>query len=573
MTNLADLWYGTSGPRNASVAIVGESWGREEEAERRPFVGQSGQELRRMVAEAGLRWDDCFVTNVVSARPAGNEMWRFFEPKDCGLVPLRGLHPTTFVTVSLQTLHEQLAAVKPKVIIAAGNYALWALTTRTKFSIPHATEGRRVPSGIESWRGSMWYAEVLPDAPMLVPIIHPAAIMREWYKRAITVHDIRRVHQALAQDWRPPISPTVLAPPTFEEAMNVLEGWTRSADAAPLRLVNDIETARGLMTCIGFADSPSFAMTIPFVRLEGKGFESYWNEEQENVLARAIRKVLHHRNVLVEGQNYLYDTQYIQAFLACSPVLDFDTMLAHHLLFPGTPKGLDYLSSLYCHYHWFWKDDSKEWDLREDLNSLLSYNSLDCLRQFECGTALRSLIESEGLSDLWEERKQFNILALDMMNRGVRVDRSKRALLAIELLAVLDDLGNWLLNIVPQTDVQAEAKTPWFRSDKQIKKFFTEDLGLRLPSHRKTGQPTFGKDAIKILSDKHPEFIRIFSAIETFRSIRTFRSNFIEAPLDHDGRIRCMFNTAGTETFRWSSSENAFGRGTNLQNIPKGDEE
>jgi len=34
--------------------------------------------------------------------------------------------------------------------------------------------------------------------------------------------------------------------------------------------------------------------------------------------------------------------------------------------------------------------------------------------------------------------------------------------------------------------------------------------------------------------------------------------------------MRCSFNIAGTETFRFSSSENAFGTGTNLQNIPSG---
>jgi DNA polymerase I-like protein with 3'-5' exonuclease and polymerase domains len=34
--------------------------------------------------------------------------------------------------------------------------------------------------------------------------------------------------------------------------------------------------------------------------------------------------------------------------------------------------------------------------------------------------------------------------------------------------------------------------------------------------------------------------------------------------------MRCYFNPAGTETYRFSSSEDAFGSGTNLQNIPRG---
>lgn len=41
----------------------------------------------------------------------------------------------------------------------------------------------------------------------------------------------------------------------------------------------------------------------------------------------------------------------------------------------------------------------------------------------------------------------------------------------------------------------------------------------------------------------------------------------LRTPLDPDGRMRCSYNVVGTENGRWSSSKNAFGRGTNLQNI------
>ena len=88
-------------------------------------------------------------------------------------------------------------------------------------------------------------------------------------------------------------------------------------------------------------------MTIPFIRLTGLGFDSFWTEVQEYEIVHRIRKILTHPQVSIEGQNFLYDTQYIYAFLAALPRLEFDTMLAHHLLFPGTPKGLDYLSSFY----------------------------------------------------------------------------------------------------------------------------------------------------------------------------------------------------------------------------------
>ena len=51
---LRNLWYGTSGPASANIVIVGEAWGQEEAAHERPFVGPSGIELNRMLAEAGI---------------------------------------------------------------------------------------------------------------------------------------------------------------------------------------------------------------------------------------------------------------------------------------------------------------------------------------------------------------------------------------------------------------------------------------------------------------------------------------------------------------------------------------
>jgi len=61
--------------------------------------------------------------------------------------------------------------------------------------------------------------------------------------------------------------------------------------------------------------------------------------------------------------------------------------------------------------------------------------------------------------------------------------------------------------------------------------------------------------------------------IAELRSLGVFLSTFVNAPLDIDGRLRCSFNIAGTETYRFASSKNAFGSGLNMQNIPKGGED
>ena len=578
-----DLWFGTSGPRDAEIVLVGESWGVDEMAQKQPFVGSSGKELDRMLAEAGIIRDACFATNVIPARPPGNEMWRFFEPtKQKTGMALRGLYPNDEIRHSVATLHQQLIAVSPKVVIACGNYALWSLTHCTGFSTPTECEGRRVPSGIDSWRGSMWFCDASP-APLqdikLIPLLHPAGIMREWYKRAVTVQDLRvRVPMALRGDWRPAPPPTILAPPTFSEASAKLSDWKTQADSGQrIRLVSDVETvpARGLLACAGFADSANFAMCIPFIlpRDGGKRFDSYWTPKEEFHLVKLIREVLHHPNVLVEGQNYLYDSQWFIAFLACIPNLSFDTMLAHHLLFPGTPKGLDYLSSLYCTYHWYWKADGKEWDVKEEPKKLWDYNGLDCLRQYEVGTVLRDLIPKMDQEQQWIETLERNALALRMMRRGVRINQQHRGKLAYDLTIASSQFEEWFLRMVPQSWVETNSPKNWYRSNLQQRQLFSQVLGLRLPLHRKTGRETLGAEGMAVLASRHPEFRRLFTALEDYRSLEVFNNTFVKAPLDPDGRMRCMFNVAGTETFRWSSSENAFGRGTNLQNIPSGTED
>ena len=88
-----DLWYGTSGPHDARIVIVGEAWGRDEAAASAPFVGASGSELTRILADAGINRADCLLTNVCASRPPNNEFWRFFD----GTTEVRGLYPSDAV--------------------------------------------------------------------------------------------------------------------------------------------------------------------------------------------------------------------------------------------------------------------------------------------------------------------------------------------------------------------------------------------------------------------------------------------------------------------------------------------
>ena len=194
MTN--DLWHGTSGPPDAQIVLVGEAWGHEESLVQKPFVGEAGKILSGILAEAGIERDSILITNL-ARRVSGLKVIRC---GDCSMQRTKhrmsqgassyGVPPVPVAEVNPQLLHSPR-----RLVIACGNYAMWATSDATGYNTPPDAGGRRVPSGISNWRGSMYYmlADGLAASPVqsltpLLPIIHPAAIMRQWSSRAVTVH-------------------------------------------------------------------------------------------------------------------------------------------------------------------------------------------------------------------------------------------------------------------------------------------------------------------------------------------------------------------------------------------------
>ena len=81
--------YGTAGPLDARIMIVGESYGEKEKKRKQPFVGATGEVLNDILAETlptellplrePIVRKDCFITNVVPVHPSGNKMYRLFH--------------------------------------------------------------------------------------------------------------------------------------------------------------------------------------------------------------------------------------------------------------------------------------------------------------------------------------------------------------------------------------------------------------------------------------------------------------------------------------------------------------
>ena len=71
------LYYGTSGPRDARIVVVAESWGEHEDRYKEALVGPSGKEFDRMLGEAGIHRSTVLCTNIVAERPQNNETFNF----------------------------------------------------------------------------------------------------------------------------------------------------------------------------------------------------------------------------------------------------------------------------------------------------------------------------------------------------------------------------------------------------------------------------------------------------------------------------------------------------------------
>jgi DNA polymerase len=131
--------------------LVGEQPGDEEDLGGAPFVGPAGQVLERALHAAGIRRETVYLTNAVK-----HFKW---EPRG-----KRRVHRTPAqreIDECADWLYRELHQVKPKVVVAMGASASYALT--------------RAKTPIARLRGAPL---AHPSGSQLVVTYHPAAVLR-----------------------------------------------------------------------------------------------------------------------------------------------------------------------------------------------------------------------------------------------------------------------------------------------------------------------------------------------------------------------------------------------------------
>ncbi|MGD1885871.1 MAG: uracil-DNA glycosylase family protein [Cohaesibacteraceae bacterium] len=147
------------GNPDASIMLIGEAPGRDEDAQGLPFVGRSGQLLYKMLAAIGLDRTKVYIGNVIYWRPPGN---RTPTPDERALCE--------------PFIRRQIALVQPKVMMTLGGSALSTLF-----------EGR---TGIMKTRGQLLtYAQDGLSIPT-IPTLHPAGLLRQPLNKRLAWRDL-----------------------------------------------------------------------------------------------------------------------------------------------------------------------------------------------------------------------------------------------------------------------------------------------------------------------------------------------------------------------------------------------
>ena len=332
----------TLGPKDAKIAIVGEAFGEEEDKIGRPFMGASGQELTRMLSDAGIARKDCFLTNVFAFRPKDNKIESLCGtkkemPSDYSWPYLsQGKYIRPEYLPEVARLKTELTEVNPNIIVACGNTACWAILNSARISY------------LRGWatQGTLINSKVLPT-------YHPSAVLRNWSLRTIVIADLMKARREAAfPEIRRPRR-EILIDPTLEEINDWIQKRARSA---PILSV-DIETKGGLIDCIGFSPDNSHALVVPFLDVRQQ-HGSYWADIDSELRAWKLVQDLLELPMPKLFQNGLFDLQWL--FRAgLRPVnCTEDTMLLHHSLFPEMQKGLGFLGSVYTN-DIAWKDMRK----------------------------------------------------------------------------------------------------------------------------------------------------------------------------------------------------------------------
>lgn len=134
------------GNADSKIVFIGEAGGYHESIQRKPFVGNAGMLLNRLLASIDLPREGVYITNMVKTRPPEN----------------RDPLPEELEAYS-RYLDRELEVIKPKIIVTLGRFSMAKFLPNARISGVH---GKKFEV---NWNGKNI---------LVVPMYHPAAALR-----------------------------------------------------------------------------------------------------------------------------------------------------------------------------------------------------------------------------------------------------------------------------------------------------------------------------------------------------------------------------------------------------------
>ena len=517
------------GDLNSPFILVGEQPGRMEVRLHEPFVGPASKVLVECLNAANITSYECYKTNVLKDldKPL-KEIFRYERGK---------AHVSQRWYDYLEILQEELSQTTG-LIIAIGNVALYALTDNV---------------GITKWRGSVLDSTLLPGRKVLA-IIHPATVLppKMQYKNKLLIQmDLQRARD-FADGKFQSSEYDIGIQPSFMEAMTYLEECYQEGMRG-YTIDYDIELRFEEVSCVAFTYNSWNAISIPFISGDG----DYFTVDQEVEIWKAIAKILEEPTIRKRGQNLIFDSHFlIRKHGIVTKNID-DTMVAQQIIMSEYPRGLDFITSIWT-THPYYKDDGKKYFEGGNYPRLWTYNGTDSMVTAEAFPKQWEMLRNQGNLETYKRQVALIEPLAYMMERGIKVDLPGIIKLSGELDKEIEDLTRQLHAVV------GFPLNP--NSPKQLIAYFYGTQGYRPYKSKTTKNVSVDADALKRLSIKGSKEAALILDI---RKRSKIRSVYME-PLkfDKDNRVRCSYNPVGTRYSRLSSSENIFGTGMNMQNIP-----
>lgn len=161
---VTDLVHG-EGNERASVMLIGEAPGYYESVERRPFVGRSGQLLRKVLAESTLQASQVYISNIIKVRPPDNR-----DPLPHEILAFKPY------------LDAEINLIKPKLIVTLGRFSMSKFLPDVKVSQVHGRLHK-----------IKWNEQTL----FILPMYHPAAALRATKVKNSFIEDFAKIEKII----------------------------------------------------------------------------------------------------------------------------------------------------------------------------------------------------------------------------------------------------------------------------------------------------------------------------------------------------------------------------------------